>query len=383
MTGALSGIRIIEIAGLGPGPFAGMMLADHGAEVICVERPGGNPLQPASGRPADILSRSRRSIALDLKSPQAAGVIKALVKKADGLIEGFRPGVMDRLGLGPDDLLAVNPALAYGRMTGWGQTGPWAQRVGHDINYIALSGVLHGIGEKGGRPIAPQNLLGDFGGGGMMLAFGMLAAILSARTTGRGQVVDCAMTDGSALLSAITWGFRAQGLWRDERGVNLLDGGTHFYDTYRTRCGGHVAVGAIEPAFYAALRRVAGLADDPAFDAQISPAYWPVLKARLQEVFLTRTRDEWAEAFEADAACLTPVLSMPEARDHPHNAARQTFVTLDGITQPAPAPRLSQTPPGPPRAPRPIGADTDAILAEAGFDAEAIAALRHDGVVHG
>lgn len=379
----LSGLRIIEFDGLGPVTFAGMMLADLGAEVVRLSRSAHAGAAAFSEVGGEILHRARATVSVNLKDPGDLANVLALLEGADALIEGFRPGVMERLGLGPDVCAGRNPRLVYGRITGWGQSGPMANQVGHDINYIALSGVLHGIGEKGGRPIAPQNLLGDFGGGGMMLAFGMLAAILSARTTGRGQVVDCAMTDGSALLSAITWGFRAQGLWRDERGVNLLDGGTHFYDTYRTRCGGHVAVGAIEPAFYAALRRVAGLADDPAFDAQMSPADWPVLKARLQEVFLTRTRDEWAEAFEADAACLTPVLSMPEARDHPHNAARQTFVTLDGITQPAPAPRLSQTPPGPPRAPRPIGADTDAILAEAGFDAEAIAALRHDGVVHG
>ena len=381
MPGALAGTRIIEIASIGPGPFAGMMLADHGADVISVERPGGQALRGPDRRTADVLTRSRRSIALDLKAPGAVEVLKDLVRDADGLIEGFRPGVMERLGLGPEVLLAVNPRLAYGRMTGWGQTGPWASRAGHDINYIALSGVLHAIGPRDGKPVTPLNLVGDFGGGGMMLAFGMLAAILSARSTGQGQVVDCAMTDGSALLMSLMWGLKAEGLWRDERGVNLLDGGAHFYDTYATRDGGHVAVGAIEPAFYARLRQLAGLADDPDFDSQMNPAAWPELKARMAALFLTRTRAEWASLLDDDNSCATPVLSMDEAARHPHNVERATFIDVGGVRQPAPAPRLSATPAPEPRQPYAIGQDSDAILTQAGYSPEQIRSLRGSDVV--
>ena len=381
MPGALAGIRIIEIAGIGPGPFAGMMLADHGADVICIERPGGQALRGPDRRATDVLTRSRRSIALDLKVPGAADVLKDLVRGADGLIEGFRPGVMERLGLGPDVLLAVNPRLAYGRMTGWGQTGPWASRAGHDINYIALSGVLHAMGPRDGKPIPPLNLVGDFGGGGMMLAFGMLAAILSARATGQGQVVDCAMTDGSALLMSLMWGLKAEGLWRDERGVNLLDGGAHFYDTYETRDGGHIAVGAIEPVFYARLRQLAGLADDPEFDNQMNPVAWPGLKTRMAALFLTRTREEWATLLDDGDSCATSVLSMAEAVDHPHNAERGTFIEVAGVRQPAPAPRMSATPAPEPRRPSDIGQDGDAILTDAGYTPEQIAGLRASGIM--
>jgi alpha-methylacyl-CoA racemase len=367
MAGPLSGVRIIEMAGLGPGPFAGMMLADHGAEVIRVDRPGG--MQET------VLGRSRRSIVVDLKSPEGIAVIRKLVKTADGLIEGLRPGVMERLGLGPDVLLADNPRLIYGRMTGWGQTGPLANAVGHDINYIALSGALHAYGRAGEKPTPPINMVGDFGGGGMMLAFGMAAALLSAQKTGRGQVLDVAMTDGSAVLMGMIWGFFGQGAWKDERGVNMLDTGTHFYDTYECKDGGHVSIGAIEPQFYAALRRIAGLENDPEFDAQMDPSRWGPLKAKLTALFLTKTRAEWCTLMEGTDVCFAPVLSLAEAPLHPHNAARGTFVDVGGMTQPAPAPRYSETRTDTPTPTPRSGADTAAILGELGYSDAEIAAL--------
>lgn len=374
MAGPLSGIRIVEFAGIGPGPFCGMMLADHGAEVIRVERPG------ARHDPKDALTRSRRSIALDMKNRQAIEVARALCARADGLIEGYRPGVMERLGLGPDVLLGDNPRLVYGRMTGWGQTGPLAQAAGHDINYIAVSGVLSTVGRPGERPVPPVNYLGDFGGGGMMLAFGMVSALLAVRMGGKGQVVDAAMTDGSALIAAMTWTFRANGMWRDEAGVNLLDGGAHFYDTYRTADGKHVAIGSIEPQFYALLREKTGLAQDPEFDAQMDPRRWPVLKERLQAIFLTRTRDEWCALMEGSDVCFGPVLTLAEAPGHPHNAARGTFIHVAEAIQPAPAPRYSDTVAAPPLPAPAAGSDTDAILAEIGWGDRA-AALRDEGAV--
>lgn len=334
MTGALKGLRIIEIAGLGPAPFCGMMLADHGAEVVLVHRRGAAPDS------RDPLNRSRILVEADLKTPAGVARVRELAAGADGLIEGFRPGVMERLGLGPEVLLLDNPRLVYGRMTGWGQDGPLAQAPGHDINYIALSGALHAFGRAGEKPTPPVNAVGDFGGGGMMLAFGMVAGLLKAQRTGQGDVIDCAMTEGSALLMSMIWGFRQTLGWRDARGVNLLDTGAHFYETYETADGGHVAVGAIEPQFYAALRRVAGVDADPAFDAQFDASAWPALKDRLAALFLTRTRDEWAALTEGTDACVTPVLSMAEAPDHPHNRARGAFVTREGVVQPAPAPRF-------------------------------------------
>jgi alpha-methylacyl-CoA racemase len=347
MPGALHGIRIIEIAGLGPAPFAGMMLADHGAEVIRVERAGAGE-NPWGDPRKDILRRSRAMMELDLKDPADAGRLRDLAKTADGLIEGFRPGVMEKLGLGPDILLADNPALVYGRMTGWGQAGPLARAVGHDINYIALAGNLHTYGRAGGKPTPPINAVGDFGGGGMMLAFGMLAGILSARSTGKGQVIDCAMVDGAAMLAAMTWSFRAMDDWRDERGVNLLDTGAPYYDTYETADGKYVAIGALEPQFYQALRERTGLAADPDFDRQADRANWPTLRRKLTNLFKSRTRDEWCEMMEGTNACLTPVLSMTEAPSHPHNRERGTFVEVAGVLQPAPAPRFSATPAPPP-----------------------------------
>ena len=338
MAGPLSGLRIVELAAIGPVPFAGMMLADHGAEVIRVERPGATPT------PGDPLLRSRSSITLDLKNPADIAQLRKLSATADGLIEGFRPGVMERLGLGPGVLLSDNERLVYGRMTGWGQDGPLAPRAGHDINYIALSGTLGALGRAGDQPTPPINLVGDFGGGGMLLAFGMVSALFGVRSGGAGQVVDCAMTDGSALLMAMMWGFRAQGQWSGDRGTNLLDTGAPFYDTYETADGGYVAVGAIEPQFYAALRRVLGIADDPRFDSQTDHAQWPMQKTELARLFKAKTRDQWTTLFDGIDACVTPVLSMAEALEHPHNRARQTFITLGGAAQPAPAPRYSSAP---------------------------------------
>ena len=334
MTGPLAGIRIVEMAGIGPGPFCGMMLADHGAEVIRIERPG------ADQRTSEPLLRSRRTLVLDLKQSADVERLRALCRECDGLIEGYRPGVMERLCLGPEVLLADNPKLVYGRMTGWGQDGPLAHLAGHDINYIAISGVLGACGRAGGPPTPPINLVGDFGGGGLMLAFGMVSALLAVRTGGPGQVIDCAMTDGSALLMAMMWGFRADGQWHDERGTNVLDTGAPFYDTYRTACGGYVAVGAIEPQFYAVFRKVLGIDGDPLFDAQMDEALWPRQKAGIANIFATRSRDEWCAAFEGCDACVTPVLSMAECVDHPQNAARATFIEVDGVIQPAPAPRF-------------------------------------------
>ena len=365
-TAPLHGIRIVEIAGIGPGPFCGMMLADHGAEVIRIERPGD-----AGAGARDPLLRSRRTIALDLKSPAAIAAVKRIVATADGLIEGFRPGVMERLGLEPDVLLAANPRLVYGRMTGWGQTGPMAPQPGHDINYIAQSGVLHALGAAGGKPQFPINLVGDFGGGGMMLAFGMLAAILHAKATGEGQVVDCAMTEGSSVLMSMIWGFRAMGRWSDARGANLLDGGTHFYDTYETADGKYVSIGAIEPQFYAALRRVLAL-DGDEWAAQFDPRQWPALKARLGEQFKTRTRDQWCAAFAGHEVCFAPVLGFDEAVADPHNVARAAFVDAGGVTQPAPAPRYSASPTVAPV----MSTGPDAtLLGELGFSDAEIAAL--------
>ena len=343
MAGVLDGVTVIELAGIGPGPFAGMMLADHGACVIRVERPGNGTRFGDSGN-RDILNRNRERIELDLKDPAAIAQLRQMVRSADALIEGFRPGVIERLGLGPEVLLAENPKLVIGRMTGWGQDGPMAPLAGHDINYIALSGALHSYGRKGEKPTFPVNAVGDFGGGGMMLAFGVVSAILSARSTGTGQVVDCAMVDGAAILSAMTYSFLANGQWRDERGVNMLDSGTHFYDTYETSDGKWISLGSIEPQFYALLLEKTGLTGDPDFAQQLNPAKWDELKGRLTALFLTKTRDEWCALMDGTDICFAPVLSLTEAPQHSHNVARSTFVEDGGIVQPAPAPRFSATP---------------------------------------
>ncbi|MCP8889902.1 CaiB/BaiF CoA transferase family protein [Sphingomonas faeni] len=380
MTGPLAGIRIVELAGIGPAPFACMMLADHGAEIIRIERPGAKKGGPGGDPAKDILLRSRKTIAVDLKSAAGIGVVRDLVASADGFVEGFRPGVTERLGLGPDVLLETTPRLVYGRMTGWGQDGPYAQAAGHDINYIALAGALHAFGRAGEKPTPPINMVGDFGGGAMMLAFGMVSALLHARTTGRGQVIDCAMTDGAALLMSMIWSFHGQGLWRDERGVNLLDSGAHFYDTYACADGKYVSIGAIEPQFYAVLREKAGLAADAEFDRQMDPRCWPALKDRLAAVFASRTRDEWCAILEHADACFAPVLSLAEAPAHPHNVARGTFTEAGGVVQPMPAPRYSATPTAAPRM-ADGHTDTDALLDGLGYTADKIIALKGDGIV--
>lgn len=345
MAGPLNGINIIEFAGIGPGPFCGMMLADQGATVTVLHRPGQAP------DPRLALSRSRKLVEIDLKSAEGINTARELVKNADGLIEGFRPGVMERLGLGPDVLLADNPKLVFGRMTGWGQYGPLAAAAGHDINYISISGALHAFGRAGEKPTPPINMVGDFGGGGMMLALGMVSALLHAKTGGTGQIVDCAMTDGSAALMAMIFDFHNIGHWKDERGVNLLDTGAHFYDSYETADGKFVSIGSIEPQFYAQLRQIAGLVEDTDFDAQMDPRQWPALKDKLTALFKTKTRSQWCELMEGTDICFAPVLSLTEAKEHPHNVARETFVDVGGLMQPAPAPRYSVTVSDPPKRP--------------------------------
>jgi len=374
VTGPLAGVRIIEFVGIGPGPFCGMMLADHGAEVIRIDRLGAQGLVSAPDK--EFLNRSRKSFAVDLKAPEGTALVRRLCETADAVFEGYRPGVMERLGLGPDVLTGDNPRLVYGRMTGWGQDGPYAHTAGHDINYIALSGALHACGRAGERPTPPMNLIGDFGGGGLMLAFGMLAAIISARATGRGQVVDCAMTEGSAVLMAMIYSLRAQGIWTDERGVNLLDSGSHYYDTYETADGKFVSIGPVEPQFYRQLLALIGLAEDPEFEAQNDRARWPRLKAKLDDHFRTRTRDAWCEVLEGTDACFAPVMGLDEAPSHPHNLARRAFVEVDGVMQPAPAPRYSRTRTADPVA-MASGLDGLApLLAELGYAADDIADLR-------
>ena len=354
------------MASIGPGPFCAMMLADHGADVIRVDR-AKDGLTLVDER-LDVMNRSRRSIVADLKTPEGVQLVRDLVKTADGVIEGFRPGVMERLGLGPDVLLADNPKLVYGRMTGWGQNGPYAQLPGHDINYISLAGALHSFGEKGGKPILPLNLVGDFGGGGLMLAFGMVTAILNARATGKGQVVDCAMTDGVAALMAMVWSFVNAGHWTDERGTFLLDGSAPFYDSYETADGKYISLGSIEPQFYAAMRSALEIDQDPDFDVQHDRSKWPAQKARIAALIKAKTRDEWCAQLEASDVCFAPILGVAEAPDHPHNRARGTYVNVDGMTQPAPAPRFLGTPAATPRATARRGTHAAEILAELGYD---------------
>jgi alpha-methylacyl-CoA racemase len=378
--GPLEGIRIIELQGIGPGPFCGMMLADMGAEVIRVDRcanvRGGDPATP----PVDVLARGRRSIGVDLKNADGVEVVLRLVEGADALIEGFRPGVMERLGIGPDDCLARNPRLVYGRMTGWGQDGPYSQWSGHDINYISLAGALGAIGRRGEAPVPPLNLVGDFGGGGMLLAFGVVCALLEAQRSGQGQVIDAAMVDGSAALAGMFWGMRAMGVWNPERGTNLLDTGSHFYDVYECADGEYVSIGSIEPQFYAELMDKLGLAGQD-LPAQMSRADWPEMKRRIRGLFLTRTRAEWCELMEHTDICFAPVLSLDEAPQHPHNKARSTFVEVAGVTQPAPAPRFSRTATEIPAPAAHAGQHTDEVLAGLGFEQSDIAKLRDTGAV--
>ena len=379
MPGPLAGLKAIEMVGLGPAPFCAMLLADQGAEVIRIDRPGAGG---ALGLPPtyDVPARGRRSLAIDLRKPGAVDAVLDLVAQADILLEGFRPGVMERLGLGPEACLARRPALVYGRMTGWGQTGPLAHAAGHDINYIALSGALQAIGREGQAPVPPLNYVGDYGGGAMLLAFGVLAALFEAKRSGRGQVVDAAMTDGAALLSAMFYGLRAAGVWRNERGGNMLDSGAHFYDTYRCADGKYVAVGAIEPQFHAVLLQRLGL-DATDFKRPLDPQRWPALKTRLAQVFATRTRDDWCAVLEGSDACFAPVLDWDEAPRHPHNVARGAFVEIGGVIQPAPAPRFSRCRADTPTAPATPGAHTEAVLRDWGVDPSRVAALRAVGAI--
>jgi alpha-methylacyl-CoA racemase len=377
--GPLSGYRVLELAGIGPGPFACMMLSDLGAEVLRVDRLGGR--RGLEGLPANVLDRGRRSVAVDLKHPEGAGAVLRLVEAADALVEGYRPGVAERLGIGPDAALTRNPRLVYGRMTGWGQDGPYAAMAGHDINYIALAGALAHIGRAGQRPVPPLNLVGDFGGGGMLLAFGVVCALLETARSGQGQVVDAAMVDGSAILMAMMHGLSAMGLWSEQREANLIDGGAPFYDVYETADGGYVSIGSLEPQFYAQLLRLTGLEGESGLAAQMDRSQWPAMKERLAAVFKTRSRDEWCRIMEGTDVCFAPVLSMREAAGHPHNQARGTFVEIDGVTQPAPAPRFSRTPgavAGPPAVP---GSHTDEALADWGLSGDEIAKLRSAGAV--
>jgi alpha-methylacyl-CoA racemase len=382
MSGPLTGYRIIEIAGIGPGPFAAMMLADMGAEVIRVERAQSVRGPAPDTAHWDVLLRGRRNIALDLKHPDGVATLLDLVEKADGLIEGFRPGVMERLGVGPAECHARNPKLVFGRMTGWGQEGPYAQAAGHDINYIALAGSLAHFGRGGQTPVPPLNMVGDFGGGGMFLAFGVVCALLEAQRSGQGQVVDTAMVDGAATLMSMFWAMKTIGMFDENApGTNLLDTGAHFYDVFPCADGKYVSLGSIEPQFYAELMRITGLAGDAEFAQQMDKSQWPHLKSRLSDVMLSKTRDEWCALMEHTDVCFAPVLTMSEAAQHPHNVARGTFVEVAGATQPAPAPRFSRTvveidsPPAHP------GQHSRQILADWGFDADRIESLVAGGAV--
>jgi alpha-methylacyl-CoA racemase len=383
MPGPLAGLKVLELAGLGAGPYCGMMLADMGAEVVRVER---MPLAPRRRPLPDPLLRSRRSVALDLKQPEGVAALLRLVEGADALFEAFRPGVAERLGIGPETCLAHNPRLVYGRMTGWGQQGPLATAAGHDLNYIALSGALHGIGAKGGKPVPPLNLVGDFGGGGLLLAFGMVCALLERERSGAGQVVDAAMLDGAASMMAMFCGFRAVGLFDEAPGASVLGGAAHFYDTYVTRDEKFVAVAPLEPQFYDELIDKLGL-DRERFaphafrPGKLDTSAWDDLKAELAAVLRTRTRDEWCVLLEGSDACFAPVLGLSEAPGHPHNAARGTFIEIDGLVQNAPAPRFSRSAPDRPEAARRPGMDTRKALLEAGYNEDALAALVAAGVI--
>jgi alpha-methylacyl-CoA racemase len=373
--GPLEGIRLIELAGIGPGPFCGMMLADMGAEVIRVER-----ISDVAGRPIDVLARNRRSIAVNLKTPEGAEVILRLCESADGLFEGFRPGVTERLGVGPEVCMGRNPKLVYGRMTGWGQDGPLAQAAGHDINYIGLAGALHAIGRPGEKPVPPLNLIGDFGGGGMLLAFGMVCGLLEAQRSGQGQVIDAAMVDGTAALMAMFFSLAATGRFINQRGINRLDGGAHFYDSYETKDGKYICVGSLEPQFYGLLVEKAGL-DPDRFRYPSHESRWPLLKDEMTRVFQSKTQAEWCDIMEGTDVCFAPVLSIFDAPGHPHNQHRRTFVDIEGVTQPAPAPRFSRTPGEIRTGARRPGEDTAAVLLQYGFGIDEVCNLRHQGVI--
>ena len=385
--GPLQGVKIVELAGIGPAPFCAMLLSDMGAEVIRLDRAAnvGHGDSRVGGPPGEeyrfnLLARGRRNIAIDLKHKSGAEAALRLIGKADALIEGFRPGVMERLGLGPDICLARNKKLVYGRMTGWGQDGPIAHTAGHDINYISLSGVLYSIGEAGGPPVPPLNLVGDFGGGALYLAMGVLAGVINARATGQGQVIDCSMVEGSASLMTMMYAALASGAWTEQRGANRTDGGAHYYQVYETKDGEHVSVGSIEPQFYALLLQHTGLEGEP-LPEQTDRSHWPEMQQRLARIFKQKTRAEWTEIMEQTDICFAPVLRMSEALDHPHNVHRQSFVEIDGIPQPGPAPRFLGTPTQVQRPPARIGEHTDEVLRDWGFSAADIAELHKTGAV--
>ena len=375
--GPLEGVKVVEVGGIGPGPFCGMMLSDMGANIIRIDRKGHRGRVEAK---YDILHRGRRSIGLDLKKPEGVEAALKLVEQADALQEGFRPGVMEKMGLGPDVCLKRNPKLVYGRMTGWGQEGPISQAAGHDINYIALTGALYSIGRAGQNPVPPLNLVGDFGGGGMLLAFGIVCALFEAQKSGKGQVVDAAMVDGSAILMAMFYGQRAAGFWTDQRASNFLDTGSHFYDTYETADGKWISVGSIEPQFYALLLKHAGI-DDPEFKVQDDRTKWPKFKKKINEIFKTKTRDEWCDIMEGTDVCFGPVLSMEEAPKHPQNVFRNTFVEVEGVLQPAPAPRFNRTKPEIQGPPLMQGEHTEPALADWGFTQDEIQELKAGDVI--
>jgi alpha-methylacyl-CoA racemase len=382
--GPLAGLKIVELAGIGPGPFCAMLLSDMGAEVIRVDRAAnvGRDIGREGEDPRfGLLQRGRRNIAVDLKHPAAVAAVLRLIDRADALIEGFRPGVMERLGLGPDICLKRNPRLVYGRMTGWGQDGPIAHTAGHDINYIALSGALAAIGQPGGPPVPPLNLIGDFGGGALYLAMGVLAGIISARATGKGQVIDCSMVEGSASLMTMMYGALAAGAWEEKRGANRIDGGSHFYHAYETKEGEYISVGSIEPQFYALLLKHTGLEGAAELPAQLDKTGWPAMTQRLAHIFRQKTRAEWTQIMEQTDICFAPVLRMSEAIEHPHNRRRASFVEIEGVAQPAPAPRFLGTPTRVQRPPARTGEHTDEILRDWGFSAGEIAALHAEGAV--
>ena len=372
--GPLADLKVLEFAGIGPGPFCGMLLSDLGADVVRIDRKGSG-----RGSPTDVTGRGRRSVAMDLKSPAAVEACLKLMETADAVFEGFRPGVMERLGLGPDVALARNHRLVYGRMTGWGQTGPLARAAGHDMNYIALSGALHSIGRRGERPVPPLNLVGDFGGGGLMLAYGIVCALLEVKGSGKGQVIDCSMVEGSAALMAMFYDMRAQGTFNDTRGTNLLDTGAPFYEVYETKDGRFVALGPIEPHFNALFMQKLEL-DPGTFGSQFDVARWPEQKDAVAAVIRRKTRDEWCALLEGTDVCFAPVLSLGEAPVHPHNVERGSFLTVGGVTQPAPTPRFSRTPASPPEPVKPVSTDTRAVLTECGYTNAEIDALCAKGV---
>ena len=378
-TGPSSHLTVIEFAGLGPAPFAGMMLADQGARVIRIDRPVKSQhkegMAALTARDSDVLARGRESIALDLKQPESIEIVLKLIEKADILLEGFRPGVMEKLGLGPDVCLARQPKLVYGRVTGWGQTGPLAQAAGHDINYVALTGALHATGRVDGQPTPTPGFIGDFGGGGMLLAFGVMAALQHAQATGQGQVVDAAITDGAALLTALIQGWHSVGLWQDQAGVNNGDGGAHFYDTYRCADGKYISIGPMEAQFYQLFLQKMQLADDESFQMQWKSKHWQMLKQRLAEIFSAHPRQHWSDLFEGTDVCYAPVLSLAEAPLHPHNVARNTYSTVNAIVQPSPAPKFSATPVKHCNPVNPIAKDTKTILAELNYSPEKIQTL--------